>query len=521
MLSVMLVWGVSFGLGLLLTPLARALAARVNLVDRPDGHRKKHARTTPVAGGLAVLLAGVGAVAVGLAASPPAEVVSGPGAEGLHVKPLNLWGLLLSAVLICALGVVDDFRRLRGRQKLFGQLVAVAIVIQSGVLVEKVSFFNRTVDLGLLSWPFTVFWLLGAINSLNLIDGMDGLLSSVALIISLGIAVIVVLQGNWTSAYVALALAGALLAFLFYNFPPASIFLGDSGSMLIGLVVGVLAIHSSLKGPATVAMATPLALLAIPIIDTSAAIIRRKLTGRSIYTTDRGHLHHCMLRRGLSNQRVLVCVSFLCLVAVVGAMASMAFRSTPGGNSEGDLLAVLAGCMVIGILVMTNLFGNAEFLLIKKFLLAKTVSTLRGRANGEADQLEVCLQGSVDWGRLWDTILASAGELNLASVRLDVNAPALHENYHARWDRGLDPGEPGNHWRAEIPLVAQGHPLGRLEISGPRDDEPVWMKIATVAKMVDDLELAASALADSAIEAAAVGPKPPGFKALAPAEAPR
>src|SRR5205085_11092231 len=139
-------------------------------------------------------------------------------------------------------------------------------------------------------------------------------LSTIGLIIALAMAGMAIIGLQWPAATVALALAGALLAFLFFNFPPASIFLGDSGSMLIGLIIGTLAIQSSLKGPATVALAAPLALLVIPIFDTSAAILRRKLTGSSIFATDRGHLHHMLQSGGLSHQKVLFLVVFLCLV---------------------------------------------------------------------------------------------------------------------------------------------------------------------------------------------------------------
>src|SRR5204863_5259620 len=133
----------------------------------------------------------------------------------------------------------------------------------------------------------------------------DGLLSSVGLIICLAMGSMAFLTGSWATACVAMALAGAMLGFLRYNFPPASIFMGDCGSMLVGLVVGVLAIQGSLKGPATAALAAPLALLTIPIFDTLAAIVRRKMTGRSVYATDRGHLHDCMLQRGLTARHVL------------------------------------------------------------------------------------------------------------------------------------------------------------------------------------------------------------------------
>ncbi len=169
---------------------------------------------------------------------------------------------------------------------------------------------------------------------------MDGLLSSMGALLSLAMAVLAAASGYTETAAVAVALAGALLAFPCFNFPPASIFLGDCGSMLVGLVIGVLAIHSSLEAPATVALAAPAALLVIPIFDTPAAITRRTLTGRSITTTDRGHIHHCLLRTGLSARRVLGVVAGVCLLVVVGTLSSLAFndvtvtRASPNSSRE-------------------------------------------------------------------------------------------------------------------------------------------------------------------------------------------
>ena len=162
------------------------------------------------------------------------------------------------------------------------------------------------------------------------------------------------------AACVAVVLAGALLGFLRYNFPPASIFLGDAGSMLIGLVIGTLAIQGSYKAPATIVLAAPIALLTIPFFDTAAAVIRRKLTGRSIYTTDRGHLHHCLLRHGFSNRSVLLCISVFCVVTAGGALASLAL--------EQEMVAVVVTLLVIGLLIVTRLFGYAEFMLVSNKL---------------------------------------------------------------------------------------------------------------------------------------------------------
>ena len=325
-----------------------------------------------------------------------------------------------------------------------GQLLAVGVVIAFGLEVRNLRFFEWHIELGLLALPFTAFWLLGAINSLNLIDGMDGLLSCVGLIVCLTMAVMAILCDRWAAAYVAVPLAGALLGFLCYNFPPATVFLGDSGSMLIGLVVGVLAIQSSLKGSATVALAIPVALLTIPAFDTTAAIIRRKMTGRSIYSTDRAHLHHCLLRRGFSSRGALLCISCCCLLTMCGALASLWFHN--------ELFAILISAAVIASLIATRCFGYAEYQLIKKRLTKVWVMLRRSPGNGSAHQSEVHLQGSGDWKGLMDALTARAFDLNLKTVRFVVNAPAIHEQYHAVWDRFDEELETIGIWRAEIPL---------------------------------------------------------------------
>jgi UDP-GlcNAc:undecaprenyl-phosphate GlcNAc-1-phosphate transferase len=486
MMSLLLPLGLLFALSLiaclLLIPLARAIAQHYGLVDQPDGRRKLHSRVVPLSGGLAILAASAAVLVL-------AAVTPGPLRAILAAKVDGLLGLLLAAVTICAVGVADDFRCLRGRHKLLGQLVAIGIVLAFGVRIDSVRLFDHRLDLGLLAVPFTVFWLLGAINALNFLDGMDGLLGSVGGIISLALGAMALMQGDSATAAVAFVLGGALAGFLCFNLPPASIFLGDCGSMLIGLVVGVLAIQSSLKGPATVALAAPAALFTIPILDTVAAILRRKLTGRSVYATDRGHLHHCLLRRGMSSWLALAVVAGLCLVTVLGGLASVAY-----GN---EALALVSAAAVVATLLLTGLFGHAECVLLQKRLTALFASFLAA-PRGEPRELAVRLQGSANWGDLWSNLTECAARLELCSLSLDVNAPAIQEGYHAVWSRDEraedDPGAQ-NVWRAEIPLAACGHTVGRVEVTGRRDGECVSLKIAEVARHVAHVEALVAHLA--------------------------
>jgi UDP-GlcNAc:undecaprenyl-phosphate GlcNAc-1-phosphate transferase len=468
----------SFLLCLAVTPLARMLARRIGLVDHPDGRRKLQYQPIPVAGGLAILFSAATVLGVALLIMPAGSP-----------RPLEgnrLLGLLLGCLVICAVGVADDLGCLRGRHKLLGQLVAAGVVLVFGVQVQSVNLFSATIELGLLSAPFTLFFLLGAINSLNLIDGMDGLLGTVALIVMGAFAVLAFLGNHWTAAYVGLALAGAILAFLRYNLPPASIYLGDCGSMLIGLVVGVLAIQSSLKAPATIALATPLAIMTIPILDTTAAILRRKLTGRSLYATDRGHIHHCLLHKGFSHWSVLLLVSSLCLVTVVGALASLTYRS--------ELLALLSASIVVVLLVVTRLFGHVELKLLGKRLAAVALSLFRGPPRGSVQQSSIHLQGSIDWSDYWDRLTACAIELGLTTLRLDLNAPAIQEGYHGRWVRCDGPVDEDRLWQAEIPLTAVGQVIGRVEFSSIKGEGCLVTKIGVVEKLLSQIELEVSAL---------------------------
>jgi UDP-GlcNAc:undecaprenyl-phosphate/decaprenyl-phosphate GlcNAc-1-phosphate transferase len=475
-----MVW--SFALCYLLTPQVRRWASRLGLVDKPDGRRKLHGRCIPVAGGPLLLLS------VGVALLV-AFVGSGALQKEILRKATPLVGLVLAAVIICAVGVLDDFGRLRGRHKLLGQVIAVAAVIISGVRIDHVYLLNGVdAELGNLAIPFTAFFLLGAINSLNLLDGMDGLLSSIAFFLCLVLGCVDLLAHDYhvtLTAYAAFVTAAALLAFLRYNFPPATIFLGDSGSMLIGLVIGVLAIKSSLKEhrghPEVVTLIVPIALLILPILDTVAAILRRKLTGRSIYNTDRSHLHHCLLRRLGDPRLVLFVVSFCCVVTGAGVLAGRLFDS--------DWVIVLSSLSVVVALITTRLFGHAEFRLVLQSGQSLLVSLFHMPSANEPRQIEMRLHGNVDWRELWLRLLEWDVALSLCCLRLDVNAPALGEGYHARWERGSDTNEDEEGvWSAQIPLTFKGRSIGKLEVKGSGNGESVGDKISMLAKLVQDFE---------------------------------
>lgn len=499
----------AFGLCLVVTPAIRALANRWGLVDNPDGRRKIHKSPIPVAGGVAVYITASLVLMVALwklptwwhaLGDPEFRWVRLRGLLALDARQFRFACLFAAATVIAIVGVIDDSRGLRGRYKLLGQILAVLIVIFGGVRVDSIRIFGVDVQFGVMAVPFTMFWLLGAINSLNLIDGMDGLLGSVGFIACATIGALAFMNGNFAAACVAVTMAGALLGFLWYNFPPAAIYLGDAGSMLIGLVVGTLSIEASLKGTALALGTVPIALMIVPIVDTSAAIIRRKLTGRSVYTTDRGHLHHVLMSGGLSNHKVLLVVGLMSTLAGAAALVSQ-WR-------QNELYAVGAAAGIVIVLVVSRLFGHAEFVLVKEKLFAVIASTRRSRQHGDARQMKVHLQGTANWNELWRDLTSSAETLLLQTLCLDVNAPAIQEDFHARWDRrrrSEDDGTPTGFWRVEIPLSYNHQTIGRLEVIGLRDEDSAWQKLAALAKIVEDVE---SAIAGMAGKKVAVRPSP-------------
>ncbi|MCG8448173.1 MAG: undecaprenyl/decaprenyl-phosphate alpha-N-acetylglucosaminyl 1-phosphate transferase [Pirellulales bacterium] len=454
-------------------------APRWGLIDRPDGHHKKHKYAVALGGGLAVFLGAVITFGVEFLSSAALQ-------ESLSEEAPFLGGLLLAGGWIVGLGLIDDRFGMKGRYKLLGQLVAALIVIASGLEIKGFSLFGYDVKLGGFSVPFTVFWLLGAINSLNLLDGIDGLATTIGIILCSTITVMALMIGQTAVAVVGAVFVGSLLGFFRFNFPPAVIYLGDAGSMLIGLVVGALAIGASLKGTATVGLAAPLAIWALPMFDSFTAIVRRKLTGRSIYDTDRGHLHHRLMALFGKNTYVLAVVAVCCAVTCAGALLSMFWKS--------DLLALGAVLSVLCILIATQAFGHVEFKMVMSRAKMLLVRFFRKDAHHESS---FQLQGSREWNLMWQSVIEFADKMQLVDVKLDINLASIQEGFHASWVRPCK-SERQERWRTEIPLFAEHHVVGRLIISGSRREGiSSCQAIDQLMEMLEPLEAEIVALATS------------------------
>ena len=320
------------------------------MLAHPDAERRFHPGPVPLLGGVAVYFA----LVAGLIAALLLD-------RFRHAELARLcWALIPAAALACLFGAVDDCCNLRSRAKLVLQFVAALLIASAGFSVDFIIVFGCRIELGCWGVPLTIFWLMGCINALNLIDGLDGLASVVGLSTTSMMGIIALNMGNDHVAAAALALTAALAGFLVFNRPPASIFLGDSGSTLIGLVIGVLGMQGSLKSSATLSITAPVVLMTLPMFDVVMAVVRRKLTGRPLALGDREHIHHCLLDRGLGPWQVLGILGALCLTTGAAATAATVFRM--------DALAWIIATTLMVLMIRLRVFGHREFGLIGQFV---------------------------------------------------------------------------------------------------------------------------------------------------------
>jgi UDP-GlcNAc:undecaprenyl-phosphate GlcNAc-1-phosphate transferase len=315
---------------LLVTPLVRRLASHVGMLDQSD-ERRMHAEPKPRIGGIAVYLGFAFAlfttVGFALEATPLFHKTG-----DIH----QFFGLLFGSTLILVIGVWDDVMGMRSRNKLLAQIVVAGVSMLYGFVIHgfDVEFFHSYVNVPpWLGVPLTLVWYLGMMNAINFIDGLDGLLSGVTAISGLFLFAIALGHGHLVAALVLSSLVGASLGFLPYNFNPAKIILGDTGSLFIGYVFATVSVITTSKTAIAVSLLVPLVALALPVVDTAAAIFRRARAGRKITEGDRGHFHHLLVFRFGLNVRQAV----LLIYVVTFALGAAAFMLSGGLSTHARL----------------------------------------------------------------------------------------------------------------------------------------------------------------------------------------
>lgn len=299
-------------LTIIFTPMVRRVASRRGALDRPDP-RKVHNQAVPRWGGLALFLGLFLALFVGLGLAT---------AFGRKIDWLNMLGIFFGSLVILWVGMVDDKKGLRPGIKFFWQTIAALIAMLFGVGITFASnpFNGLMVIPFYISIPLTFLWIVGITNALNLIDGLDGLASGVTAISASTLFFVALKTHQIGAAFLMLALAGAALGFLRYNFFPASIFLGDSGSYLLGFVLATASITGVFKTTLVVALIVPILILGVPIFDTLFAIGRRLKNKKNLFEADNKHIHHMLLRAGFNKREAVLSIYIACFILSFIAM---------------------------------------------------------------------------------------------------------------------------------------------------------------------------------------------------------
>jgi len=438
----------------LLTPLVRNFARDRGWVDHPDGRRKLHITPVPRLGGVAVFAAFAltCALLVGL------ERV---GAINADISGSAYLHLLVACAAVVAIGVVDDIADVRPAAKVAVQAAAGLYLYVYGFQVTGVSnpLTGESVDLGMLSAPVTVVWFIAMSNAFNLIDGLDGLAAGVGLFSTTTLFIACAINQRWEIAVIAAALGGALLGFLRYNFNPASVFLGDSGALFVGFALAAIAVRGSMKSSAAIAVAAPLLALAVPILDASIAMFRRFVRGDDLFRADSDHIHHRLLRMGLTPRRVVIVL--YAVAAAFGALSLLTMTS----RSQTVGLVVIATSVITWIGVQQ--LGYAEFSEIQRTFRYGVGNERRALGNNVyLTSVAERFTAAPDFDCLWAVLTDVAQRLQFVRAELRAGTdgatpvgPAVRE-----WERREeDASGPAAVWT--VPLVAEGSVFATLVLS--------------------------------------------------------
>ncbi len=395
-------------LGTFLTPLVRRLAYRLGALDHARSSRKIHGRPIPRLGGIAIVLAFYAPLA-GLLLFH-SEVGNMFVAERQHVIGLFVGGLSISL-----LGLYDDLRGANAWKKFLVQFAVAGLLYFLGFRFQILANpFGDPINVGWLSLPLTLLWIVGVINAMNLIDGLDGLAGGVALVAVVTIFLVSIQRGHPLMMLFSSALAGAILGFLFYNFNPASIFMGDTGSMFLGFVLASTAIQTNQKASTAVAILIPCIALGLPIMDTLLAIGRRAIRGRPLFQADREHIHHKLMARGLTHRQAVLVLYGMCLL-----LGAVALVLTYANSSQSALLLVVLALVAF---VFLRSLGYVRF----DQMAASAMHRKRNRAlRGALQPLGRKIRQFRTMDEIWPLVIEAGTVLGAVAVELQIESQAF------------------------------------------------------------------------------------------------
>lgn len=472
MRSYVILFSTSLVFAFLITPFVRRKAMAWGAVDIPDSYRRIHKRPTPRLGGVAIYFAFVLTL---LCVPLLRNVISAQFIENLP----QLIALLAPATLIFLFGIYDDFRGSSATLKLTVQVLAATVIYALGFRVSSISLpFGGGWELPVwLGFIITALWIVGITNAFNLIDGIDGLAAGASIFALLSILFFSIVQSNTEISVIAVVLVGAVIGFLRYNFNPATIFLGDSGSLFLGFMAAVLSLAGSQKGSTIVAIAIPLVSFGLPITEAALSLARRFLSGQPLLQGDRGHIHHMLLRRGLNQRQAVILLYGICaLCSLFGLMLL---------NPQRNLAAVIFFILGVGIVFGVQHLRYAEFSELGSQIREGVARRRRALAvNVRVRRTSADLSGTQTADQFFAVLsdLLTTNEFDCAVLEVSRHAPSfeLHSIRYQRyfpptetsrvvwaWERGDTPLEEilssNQFWTLRLPLTDDGgQTLGAL-----------------------------------------------------------
>jgi UDP-GlcNAc:undecaprenyl-phosphate/decaprenyl-phosphate GlcNAc-1-phosphate transferase len=399
---------IALGSSLFLTPVIRRLCTRLGWLDVPRDDRRVHRQAIPRLGGVAILAS----VTLALLILPLLDNLV---TQSLLKERWQLLAVFVPAILVTLFGMYDDLRGTDARLKFLALAVAGTIFYAMGGRIDNLSLpFLDSVQLpAVASYLLTIIWIIGVTNAFNLIDGIDGLAAGAGLFSSLVVLVVSLMLGHAHVTVIALALSGALIGFLRYNFNPASIFLGDSGSLFIGFTLAAISLQGSQKASTAVAIAIPLMAFGLPVIDTGFSMVRRFLSGKPIFQGDREHIHHMLLARGWSQRRAVFVLYAVC--AALGLISLLFINET--SRLTGLILLVVGSAVVLA-------FGRLRYHEVDE-IKASMKRNLGERRLRAANHLHIrrasrAMSKAVTLGELFDAVrqMLELGEFAHATVMI-------------------------------------------------------------------------------------------------------
>jgi UDP-GlcNAc:undecaprenyl-phosphate GlcNAc-1-phosphate transferase len=419
MYSLLFLGIVSCFLSLLLTPVVRNASLRLGLVDQPDQARKFHIAPVPRLGGVAIFISVILSYVLLFAVRLSSGTIVW---EGL---PLFI-RLTPAIAVIFGTGLVDDVVSVRPWKKLTAEVIAAALAWFGGIHISGIAGYNT---IGVIGFVGTVLWIVACTNAINLIDGVDGLAAGISLFAALTMLIAASINHNFPLALAVVSLVGALIGFLRYNLNPASIFLGDSGSLTLGFLLGCYAAVWGEKSSTVLGMTAPLLVLAVPLLDVGLAIVRRFLRGQPIFVADRDHIHHRLLSRGYAPQHVVLLIYGICSIGATISLMLTFYHETYRGFVI--VLVVLAAWLGLQHL------GYSEFGVVGRMLIGGGFRSVLS-AQFALDSFEREFRDDVSIGQCWEILYLNISEFGFSGVDFhldgEIHQAGVAEGWQARID---------------------------------------------------------------------------------------